>query len=152
MLVSQIMKRKVETCAPDDTLSRAAKKMWDSEIGCLPVLNPSRSVIGIITDRDICMAGYFRSRALSEIPVSVAMTKEVIVCSENDTIAVAEEEMRFHQIRRLPVLSLDGKLVGMLSISDLAREAKRELASEQSEISPEELTDTMAMIQRQGGF
>ncbi len=124
----------------------AAKKMWDSDIGFLPVTGSNGQVIGIITDRDICMSAYTQGRAISEIPVSVAMSKEVFSCAPNDTVAAAEEEMRLHQVRRLPVLASDGKLVGVLSINDLTREAERELYGTNQEITTKELTDTLAMI------
>ncbi|MCI0411959.1 CBS domain-containing protein [bacterium] len=146
MKVSQIMKQAVETCVPDDNLSMAAKKMWDFDIGWLPVVDLNKQVIGIITDRDICMAGYTQGRALFEIPVSVAMSKSVFSCASNDTIAAAEEEMRLHQVRRLPVIASDGKVEGVLSINDLAREVERELTGTKQEITTKELTDTLATI------
>jgi CBS domain-containing protein len=146
MDVSQIMQRTVQVCKPEDRLSDAAKKMWDSDIGCLPVVDPNDQVIGIVTDRDICMAGYIQGLPLSEIPVFVAMSKEVFSCTPIDNIVDAEEKMQFHQVRRLPVIDPNGKLAGILSISDLAREAEREINGPLQEITPLDLTDTLATI------
>ena len=76
----------------------------------------------MITDRDVCMAAYTQGRELSWILVASAMSRAVHACAPSDSIAVAEELMRMHQVRRLPVV-LGGRLVGMLTLNDVARAA-----------------------------
>ena len=146
MNVSQIMKRNVETCRPEDSLATAAGKMWEGDIGCLPVVNAEGSVIGMITDRDISMAGYTQGRALGDIPVAVAMSRTVFSCRPNDGLIEAEEIMRAQRVRRLPVLEAGGKLAGIVSLNDLAREAEREVGRKGREISAQEITATLAAI------
>jgi CBS domain-containing protein len=72
MNISQLMNRNVATCRPEDNLAIAAGKMWDRDVGCLPVVGADGSVVGMITDRDVCMGAYTQGRPLHEIPVSVA--------------------------------------------------------------------------------
>ncbi|MCI0617634.1 CBS domain-containing protein, partial [bacterium] len=67
MKVEQLMTGNVHVCHPQDTLSTAAEKMWTYDIGCLPVMDDSEQPIGMITDRDICMAAYTQGRSLAEI-------------------------------------------------------------------------------------
>jgi len=146
MKIYQIMNRPVEACRKEENLNVAAGKMWDSDVGCLPVVNEKDQVLGIITDRDICMAAYTQGRHLQEIPVSTAMSKQVFFCSPEDTIAYAEEMMRKHQVRRLPVVDDDQKLVGILSLNDLVREAEREVETQLPEITVKEVADTLAVV------
>jgi len=126
MKIAQIMKGDVEVCAPDDNLAAAASRMWDCDIGCLPVLDTEGHVIGMITDRDVCMAALTRGQRLDEIPVSVAMSKEVLSCGPEAALVEAEEIMRSGQVRRLPVIDSAACLVGLVSLNDLARLAERE--------------------------
>ena len=146
MNVSQIMKRNVETCRLEDSVALAAGKMWEGDIGCLPVVNADGTVIGMITDRDISMAGYTQGRLLRDIPVSVAMSKEVFSCSSTDGLIEAEETMRSRKVRRLPVLDATAQLVGIVSLNDLARESEREMGKKGREVSAQEVTATLAAI------
>lgn len=119
MQIKEVMTSNVKYCSKDDTLRRAAQLMWTHDIGALPVRAGDVSV-GMITDRDIAMAAYHNDMPLSEIPVSQYMSSGIWCCSPNSSISDAEEEMRTHQVHRLPVLD-DGALVGMVSLSDIAR-------------------------------
>jgi CBS domain-containing protein len=146
MKIYQIMNRPVETCHEQDNLNAVAGKMWDSDVGCLPVVNAENQVSGIITDRDICMAAYTQGRSLKQIPVYTVMSKQVFFCGPEDTIPQAEEMMRLHQVRRLPVVDADRKLVGILSLNDLVREAEKELETALPEITVKEVADTLAVV------
>lgn len=146
MNVSQIMKRSVETCCPEDSLAVAAEKMWEGDIGSLPVVNAEGTVVGMVTDRDVSMAGYIQGRLLRDIPVSVAMSKEVFSCLPNDGLIEAEETMRSRKVRRLPVLDAGSQLVGIVSLNDLARESEREVGRKGREVSAQEVTATLAAI------
>jgi CBS domain-containing protein len=127
MKVTEMMTRDVRTCFATDSLNRAAQIMWDGDCGCVPVVDEQRKLVGIITDRDVCMAAYTQGRPLAEMNVASAASRDVVVAREDDTLLHAEILMHDAQVRRLPVLDAEGHVVGILSISDLARRA-RELA------------------------
>jgi CBS domain-containing protein len=146
MKIENLMTCEVQTCHPEEALTSAAQKMWECDIGSLPVVDNNDHVIGMITDRDICMAAYTQGRSLSEIPIAVAMSKELFGCSPNDSIKDAEEALRSHQVRRLPVLNERQKLVGIVSLSDIIREAEHEMNFKNREISTQEVTSTLATI------
>ena len=146
MRISQIMSRSVQSCRPEDTLSVAAGKMWDHDIGCLPVIGADGHLTGMVTDRDISMCSYTQGKPLHEIPVSVAMAKVVFSCRVEDSLIQAEEVMRSQRIRRLPVLDANDNVVGMVSLNDLAREAERETGRKGKEVSAQEVTATLAAV------
>ena len=122
-LVRELMTAAAHRCHPDDTLGRAAQLMWDNDCGCVVVVDHLDRVVGIVTDRDVCMAAYTQNKALGEIPVSRACATDVVTCGVDDNLTKAQELMINHQIRRLPVVENDGHLVGLLSLSDLAQHA-----------------------------
>jgi CBS domain-containing protein len=125
MRVQEIMTKEVWTCRPEETLAAVAKLMWDHDVGTVPVVAADGKLVGILTDRDLCMTAYFTGSPLGSIPVSHAMSKKVFCARPGQTVAAAEELMRSKQVHRLPVLDEAGKLVGMVSLSDLARAARR---------------------------
>jgi CBS domain-containing protein len=129
MKVEELMIREVMVCSPHDMLNRAAQIMWENDCGCVPVVDSDARVLGVLTDRDICMAAYTRGRTLSEIPVSAAMSSELFACSPDDNLLDAQKLMRKHQVRRLPVRDREGRLVGFLSLTDLARAIARKAVS-----------------------
>jgi CBS domain-containing protein len=124
MKVAEMMTRDVRTCFATDSLNRAAQIMWEGDCGCVPVVDEQRSVIGIITDRDVCMAAYTQGRPLFEMNVGSVASKNVVAVKEDDSLHHAEMVMHDTQVRRLPVVDADNHLVGILSISDLARRAR----------------------------
>lgn len=155
MKVSDLMAHHTEICFPQDSLATAAGKMWDRDIGALAVVNPARQVVAMITDRDVCMAAYMQAKPLPEIPVSVAMSKDLVYTTAESDLADAERLMRMHGIRRLPVLDVDGLLVGMLSLHDLLEEAEKEMSLVEKEVTPQEIVDTFAAVcapRRQGAL
>ena len=124
MNVEQVMTTDVMTCRPGDNLNSAARIMWEHDCGCVPVVDDNERVVGMITDRDICMAAYTQGRPLQALGVAGAMSRSVCCCKPADRLETAEELMRTHQVRRLPVMDDQGRLVGILSLGDLARQAK----------------------------
>ena len=126
--VEQLMSLGVATCRPDDRLGTAACIMWEHDCGVVPVTVPEAGgerVVGMLTDRDICMAAYTQGRVLAEIAVSTAMSDTVRTCGPKDAIADALRLMASGQVHRLPVIDDDGYLVGLLSFADVAREEAR---------------------------
>lgn len=148
MRVEQIMTKQVSSCSPDNTLAEAAQLMWNHDCGCLPVCssNGASRVVGVITDRDICMSALFKGQPLYELRVSDAMSRQLQTCRPGDSLADAERAMREARIRRLPVIDAQGALLGMISLADLAREAQRENTSPKQEITETEVGDTLAAI------
>ncbi len=146
MKIEALMTREVETCRPTDSLSRAAELMWDHDCGCLPVVDESGRVIGMITDRDVCMAAYTRGEPLEGVAVSAAMSKQLFSCRPRDTVRDAESIMKGKRVRRLPVVDADGRLVGLISLNDIAREAERESAGGAKAVGLDEVALTLGAI------
>jgi CBS domain-containing protein len=148
MQVERLMTKQVKSCSPSDTLERAAQLMWDGDCGCLPVCagDGINRVVGMITDRDICMSALFEGKALRELTVSGAMAKQLLSCKAGDALTDAEKTMREARIRRLPVLDEQGALIGIIGLADLAREAARERSAAKQEITESEVGDTLAAI------
>lgn len=119
MKVEHLMTRDVQCCGPDTNLASAAKMMWDSDCGALPILNVQGHVMGMITDRDICMAASTKNRPPSTITAWETASGKAISCHPDDDIHTAMDLMERERIRRLPVVDEDGILQGILSINDL---------------------------------
>jgi len=118
--ISKVMTRDPVTCSPDDSLSRAAQLMWDSDCGAVPVVNADGTLAGMITDRDVCMATYTRGQAPYSVDVRSAMAKNVYGASPHDPIAHVVRIMGERQVRRIPIVE-NGRVIGIVAIADLAR-------------------------------
>jgi CBS-domain-containing membrane protein len=118
--VHSLMTTQVHTCSTEDCLARAAQLMWESDCGIVPVTDDS-GVVGLVTDRDICMATYTQGRPPGEIRVGKVMSPSVYACAADDPVGSALSLMAQHRVRRLPVVGKDGRLVGMLTLADIAR-------------------------------
>jgi len=148
MKVSDLMTKEVKACSRHDSLNRAAQLMWENDCGAVPVLDSDSKVIGMLTDRDICMAAYTQGIALVDASVASVMSRDVSVCNPSDNISAAAERMRDRRIRRLPVVDKDHRLIGILSVSDIARETDRLRAckSRKRPIKDGELIETLGAI------
>jgi CBS domain-containing protein len=150
MKVEQVMTRPVKACRADQSVVEAARIMWEGDCGCVPVVQAADGldevVVGMITDRDVCMAAYTQGRPLGEIQVASAMARDVATCLPEDSITTALGIMETRQIRRLPVVDSWGRLVGMLSISDLAEEAARERARVRKDVTPARIGEVLGGI------
>lgn len=147
MKVAEVMTRRVKSCSSNDTVHAAAKIMWENDCGCVPVLDRASKLVGILTDRDVCMAAYTQGLTLHALRVESAMAPNVVSCSPEDELAEAEKLMIQNKVRRLPVLEKSGKLAGILSLSDIGREAERQQREGQSrQITDVEIARTLAAI------
>ena len=121
MRVSELMSTKVVKCVPTDDLAGVAASLWDRDVGAAVVVDSEHRPIGMVTDRDICMAAYTRGCTLRAADVGSLLGRPVVTCATTDTVASAAEAMALHQVRRLPVLDGEGKLAGVVSLGDIAR-------------------------------
>jgi CBS domain-containing protein len=150
MIVADLMTKNAISVTPDSRLADAAHLMWEHDCGALPVIEPaSGTVVGMVTDRDICMACWSRGRAPSEIFVSDAMSQHIVHCHPSETIERAEIVMHANQIRRLPVVDADEHLLGILSLADIVRATEAAPKTNHSDgLSTEKVTSTLAGICR----
>lgn len=125
MKVSDIMCRDVTTIKLGTTLREAAQLMKQHDIGSLPVTDDDR-IKGMLTDRDIVVRALADGKNPEEVRAADAMTQKIQYIFEDEDIAQAAERMKSQQIRRLVVLNRDKRLVGFVSLGDLARDADDE--------------------------
>ena len=125
MLIRDIMTPNVECIRPDATLQTAAARMRDLDVGVLPVCDNDR-LAGMLTDRDIIVRAVARGLDPASALVREAMTPEAIWCFDDDNVTEAARLMRDRQVRRLLILNHDKRLVGILSLGDLAVETNND--------------------------
>jgi CBS domain-containing protein len=123
MKVKDIMINDIATCKPDSNLAVVAKLMWDRDCGVVPVTDDEGKPVGMITDRDISIAGATQNRLLSEIPVSAVKDGNAITCSGDLDVKEALKLMGISRVRRLPVVDDRGKVIGLLSMGDIVASA-----------------------------
>jgi CBS domain-containing protein len=123
--VADAMTRGVRTVCPSDNLVQAAQAMTELDIGALPVCDGDR-LVGMITDRDIVIRGVAQGQANDRMHVAEVMTEEAAWCYDDDKVEEVLDRMRALQIRRLPVVDRHKRLVGMLSLGDIAVKATGE--------------------------
>jgi CBS domain-containing protein len=147
MRVADVMTKEVACCTSTDPASVPARLMWECDCGSVPVVDPqTRRTVGMITDRDICMATWMQDRPPSAVQVWEVMSRGLHACAADDSIAEAERIMRSEQIRRLPVLDSNDRLIGILSLADIVRASERERTRPRREVAPEEVTSTLGQI------
>ena len=142
MQLKQVMTTNIATCQPDTNLAVVAKLMWDRDCGFVPVVDAAGKVVDVITDRDICIASATRRLLPEQITAAQAARRQPIHTSQpEDTTEKALATMRQFQVRRLPVISADGTLKGVVSMNDIV------LASQQKEgPAPADIVSTLAAI------
>ena len=136
MKVSELMTPDVELVQPDDTLHTAAKMMADLDTGALPVGENDR-LVGMITDRDITIRAVAEGRDPDKTTVRDAMSEHIRFCFEDEDTREVGRKMSQWAVRRLPVLNRDKRLVGIVSLGDLATGG----AEEESQEALEEISD-----------
>jgi CBS domain-containing protein len=121
MKVAEVMTKDVATCNVGDSLNRAAQLMWDRRCGCLPAVDEEGRVVGMLTDRDVCMGAYTQGRHLDDIAVTTAMSRPARTCPPSAKIEDAEDLMMIHGVHRLVVVGPDGRPCGLVSLDDIAK-------------------------------
>ncbi len=145
MKVKEIMTPNAKACTPTDTLAAAARFMWDNDCGILPVVTDGGKVVGLITDRDICMAAAINSRNLSNIAVEDVISGKVYAASPDDDVRKALETMQERKVHRLPVVAGDGTLEGILSMNDVLLRAQ-EAKDKKADVTYAEVVNTYKAI------
>jgi CBS domain-containing protein len=129
MIVRDIMTRGAQVVHPDSTVQQAAQMMKDLDIGPLPVCD-GRRIVGMVTDRDITIRSTATGKDPTRQPVREVMTNEVLYCRDGEDVAVATRIMQDNQVRRLMVIDDDNRLVGIVSLGDVANETDEDVAGE----------------------
>jgi CBS domain-containing protein len=122
--VADVMTQDVQVIEPQQSLRRAAELMVELDVGSLPVCN-GRRLLGMLTDRDIVVRGVAAGLGPDTACASDAMTPDVLYCRPDQDIAEALQLMGDRQVRRLPVIDDDSRLVGIVSLGDLALQQPR---------------------------
>jgi CBS domain-containing protein len=126
MKISEVMTTDVETVSSDQTAREAASFMLRADAGSIPVCEGDK-VIGMITDRDIAVRGVAEGRG-PDTPISELMSENIICAHEDDDVKSVAQRMSEEQVRRLPVVDSEDRLVGIVSLGDLTRETSGEAA------------------------
>ena len=129
MLVSEVMTRDVDLVAPDTTLQAVARKMRDRDIGSLPVVEGDK-LVGMVTDRDIVVNVIADSGDCTSARAREAMSEKLLYCYEDQSVDDVLKNMGGVQVRRMPVVNRDKRLVGIVSLGDLARQGSSRKSGE----------------------
>jgi CBS domain-containing protein len=124
--IRDVMTSDIKTVSPDHTVQQAAGFMLSADTGSIPVCDGDK-VVGMITDRDIAVRGVGKGRG-PDCTVRDLMTSDVVCARDTDDITAVAQRMSDQQVRRLPVVDVDDRLVGMVSLGDLSRDAQSGVA------------------------
>lgn len=123
MKIESIMTKQPVCCSPTDTVQHVAQLMRDQNVGAIPVVSDlvSKQLIGIITDRDLCISATADGKAPHTTLITDYFTKNPVTCLPNDTLESCELKMKEHRIRRVPVVDKQNICVGIIVQADIAR-------------------------------
>ena len=145
MLVKQLMTQNVISCRPEDNLAKLAERMWNQRCGALPILDGSGRVMGMITDRDICIALGTRNMKASDVLARDVSPPGCFSCRPEDDARDALRTMATQEVSRLPVVDDAGQLAGIISIDDIIFRA----GGGRSCLSDREIIDTLKAIEEE---
>lgn len=148
MRIQQLMIRVVWVCRPSDGLDVPARMMKDHGCSCVIVVDEDDRPVAVLTDRDVCLCAVRTMRPLQMIKVSDAMSSHLYACRPEDPVADAEATMALRLVRRLPVVDRTGRLVGIVSLDDIARGAARDLNLHTESVTVGEVGLTLARVSR----
>lgn len=123
MKVHEVMTVDVGVCGLEESLTKAARLMWEKDCGVVPVVSAENRVVGVVTDRDIAIAAATRNRRPSSIKAGEMTLRPLKACAPEDDVKDALKRMRKYKIRRLCVTNPDGALLGIVSLSDILLKA-----------------------------
>jgi CBS domain-containing protein len=153
MKVQDVMTKGVEACSRDTNLAAVAMIMWRMDCGAVPVVSDGRTAVGMITDRDICVAVATKHRRAEDITVAEVVSDRLYRVRPEDDIRAALEAMRSERVRRLPVVNAGDQLVGIISINDVIRAAGKPSTRTRPDIGAEDVLEVMkAICEHDGGL
>jgi CBS domain-containing protein len=146
MKVKEIMTPDVKACSETANLARAAELMSQNNCGILPVVTAGGKVVGLITDRDICVAAAKKEKTLVSMRVDEVISRKVHACRPEDDVQAALGAMREYKVRRLPVIDAEGVLQGILSMDDVILGARETTGGRAAELSYADAVKTYKAI------
>lgn len=138
MKCKDIMTPNPSYCSPEDISVKPAKIMRDEDVGIVPVCEQDKKLVGVVTDRDICLTVVAEERNPREVKVSDCMSEDLVTCKPEEDIRKAADLMKEYQVRRIPVVDNQGRILGMISQADIALKVGK----------PEEVTETVQEISK----
>ena len=119
---SEVMTKKTVCCQPDDMVTTVAQLMQSENIGSIPVIEnkQNQKLVGIVTDRDLALKIVAKGLDAKSTKVEAVMTRQVVTCRAEDDLQKALDAMAEHQLRRIPVVDDDNKVVGIIAQADVA--------------------------------
>ena len=142
MQVKEVMTSNPRSCSPDSNLAAVTKALWDGDCGTIPVTDGSGKVLGLITDRDICVALGTRNVPAAELRARDVMSREVYSCQVTEDVRTALAMMTSRRVRRLPVVDAKGKLAGLISMNDIVLA----VGQRPKELSADDVVSTLQAI------
>jgi len=146
MKVQDVMMRTPAFCDPETNLGAAVEILWNRNCGMLPIVDAQQKVVGVVTDRDLCVALGTRNRLPGEIKVGEVASGNVYACRPEDDIHAALETIAKHKVRRLAVLNKQGALEGILSMDDVVLHAEAGGAGRTTELSHAQIVETLRRV------
>lgn len=143
--------KNVEVCGLDANLASAGWKMWERDCGILPVIDEDGLPVGVVTDRDICIAASTKYRPAAGIPLRELLpSRNPLSCGPDDDVKDAMATMKREKVRRLLVTDADGRLKGVLSLNDLVLAAKPTRLARPGDISSDDILLALKAICEHG--
>ena len=124
---NEVMTSNPVCCVPNDSVAKAAGLMKSEDIGSIPVIEDEQTkrLVGIVTDRDLALKVVAEGRDPKTTKVEAMMTHNVVTCRADDDLQKALDAMATHQLRRIPVVDTDNKIVGIIAQADVATRANQ---------------------------
>ena len=121
MKIKDCMESNVYYLKPENTIQDCAQMMSSNHIGCVPICDDNKKIVGLVTDRDIILRSIAWDKNIKTTPLSEIMSTNVCCCNSNFEISEAQEIMRKNQIRRLPIVNDNKEIIGIITLGDLAK-------------------------------
>ncbi len=146
MKVAEIMTKPPASCHPQTNLAAAVEILWNHNCGILPVVDSQEQLVGLVTDRDMCVALGTRNRLPSEVTVEEVTSGKIVACRPEDDVQRALGTMAEAKVRRLPVVDAAGKLQGMLSMDDVVLRTDTTGIKRDFGLSSQDIVNTLKRI------
>jgi CBS domain-containing protein len=148
MKVKDAMMRTAASCSRETNLGAAVEILWDRNCGILPIVDAEKKVVGVVTDRDICVALGTRNRLAGDVTVGEVTSGRLFACAPEEDIRLALATMAQAKVRRLPVVTADGKLEGILSMDDVVTHSQARTGKATGELSSDDVVETLKKLYR----